>query len=393
MAHVAESPIGSILRFAEGPEFHSLAAGSPAPELFAPEAVAAAAAQLLGDGAALQYGDTTGFLPLREWIADREALGERSTGPDASGVVLTHGSQQALDLVCKALLDPGDAVVVDDPSYVGALQVFRLFQADVVPVPLADDPELAALEGALAEGLRPRFLYVVADFSNPTGSRLSVRQRARLAELAERYGFLLVEDDPYGDLGYGDAPRRPPLASFSDRVIRLGSFSKVLFPAARLGYLVSPAVLAPAFHTLKQAADLGNSAFMERLVHTLVSEPGYLEARIAAARTLYRGRRDALVTAVREQFGRDLAFRVPDGGFFLWARLAGSADAEALLRRAVGEKVSFVPGAAFYGRTGDRSTLRLSFSAVPAEAMEEAVARLRTAWCGGRRGNSDTGEQ
>jgi 2-aminoadipate transaminase len=376
---LSASAIGSVLRLGDATDLISLAAGSPAVESFCAPEVAEVTGRLLAERPdALQYGDTAGLTELRQWVADHVgALLGRRLGVDET--VLAHGSQQALDLICKAVLDPGDVVVVDRPSYVGALQVFGLYQARVVGVPLAEDDALAALHRLLAAGTRPKLLYVVPNFANPSGATLSAARRAELVELAERYRILLVEDDPYGELGFGEPPPAP-IASLSPGVVRMGSFSKVLFPAARLGYLTGPRTLVAVLNTLKQAADLGNSRLIQLVVHALVVRPGFLAAQIERSRALYRGRRDALATSLRAEFGTDLTFTVPAGGFFIWADLARGVDAAVLLPAALRAGVSYVPGSAFYSSRPVATTLRLSFSGVPAEAMARAADRLRTAW-------------
>ncbi|MFE7834950.1 PLP-dependent aminotransferase family protein [Streptomyces sp. NPDC057474] len=381
-SRLRSSAIGSVLRLAESPGIIALAAGSPARELFPNAAVQEVTDRLLRDDPdALQYGDTAGLAPLREWIATRSGT-RLGTDPRPDHVTLTHGSQQALDLICKTLIDPGDVVVVDRPSYLGALQVFRLFEADVASIPLADDERLDALSTALRGGLRPRFLYVVPDFANPTGATLSLLQRRRLVELADRYGFFIVEDDPYGELRYDpyDRPGLPALASLSDRVLRLESFSKVLFPAARLGHVTAPAELAPVIGMFKQAADLGNSGFIERVVLELVTRPGFTDDLVQAARLLYAQRRDALVAGLRRYFGDKLDFAVPGGGFFVWARFPDATNADDLLTRALTHRVSYVPGTDFYAAAPDRATLRLSFSAVGPDQLTEAAHRLYLTW-------------
>ncbi|MFD0306390.1 PLP-dependent aminotransferase family protein [Streptomyces sp. NPDC127119] len=376
---LAASAVGTVLRLSDAPGMTALAAGSPAPETFPAAEVAQAVGRILSRPDALQYGDTEGLWPLREWIADdlSRLLG-RPVAPAAT--VLAHGSQQALDLVCKAILDPGDVVVVDRPSYVGALQVFRLFEADVVAVPLAADEGLTALESALREGLRPKMLYVVPNFANPTGLSLSAGQRERLVVLASRYGFLLVEDDPYAELAYDrTGPALPSLAALSPEAVRIGSFSKTLFPAARLGHLTAPPPLTVVLNKIKQAADLGNSTFLERIVHELVRPPGALAERLAATKEVYRGRRDILVGSLRDALGGRLRFAVPDGGFFLWARLTDGSSATALLPEALRENVSFVPGRTFFAQDPDDSTLRLSFSCAVPDQMATAGPRLARA--------------
>ncbi len=376
---LAGSAIGSVLRLAEAPDIIALAAGSPALETLRPEIVAEVVTGVLARPGALQYGDAQGLPALREWIA-AEQCGLLGRSVEPAQIVLTHGSQQALDLLCKALLDPGDVVLVDRPSYVGALQVFNLFQAQVVSVPLAADSDLSALDTALQDGLRPKLAYTVSNFANPSGLSLSLRQRQRLTELADRYGFLLVEDDPYGELWYTGHARPPAaLASCSPASVRLGSFSKVLFPAARLGYVTSPPQLAEVLVKLKQAADLGNSGFLESIVHELVRRPGFMPAQLAATRRLYRDRRDALVASLRASLGSRVSFEEPHGGFFVWALLASGLSADRLLGEALAERVSFVPGHAFYAEDADQATLRLSFSNATVEQLTTAGPRLARA--------------
>ncbi|MEU9059090.1 PLP-dependent aminotransferase family protein [Streptomyces sp. NPDC048430] len=377
---LADSAIGAVLRLSGAGDVIPLAAGSPAPETFCPKEFTEVTAQLLrGGGSPLQYGDASGLPELRDWIATRNSL-ELRRPCDAAQVLVTHGSQQGLDLVCKALIDPGDVVVVDRPSYVGALQVFHLFEARVVDVPISSDEHLARLEEVLAAERRVKIIYVVPNFANPTGSSLSDTQRARLAELAQLHGCVIVEDDPYQDLAYETSRQPPPIASLSHTTIRMGSFSKILFPAARTGYLIAPPALTDTLMKFKQAADLGNSQLLQRIVHRLVEDTSFVEAQLEGARELYRHRRDALVAALGNAFDGALAFDVPEGGFFVWATLPGGADATKLLPTAVKEGVTFVPGADFYAHDADRSTLRLSFSCARAQDMPEAVDRLDRAW-------------
>jgi 2-aminoadipate transaminase len=260
------------------------------------------------------------------------------------------------------------------------LQVFNLYQAEIVPVPIASDAGLDALRSALAEGLRPKLLYVVPNFANPTGLTLSGDQRPVLLELAAHYGFVIVEDDPYGDLWLTERDQRPPaLAAGSDQVIRLGSFSKVLFPAARIGHVTAPRPLADVLNKLKQAADLGNSHFVERIVHELVRRPGFLPTVLARSRAVYRVRRDTLIESLRTHVGERLSFARSDGGFFLWASLPTGADATRLLAEALALGVSFVPGAAFYAAAPEAATLRLSYSCAAMDQLTTAGPRLAAA--------------
>ncbi|MFE7409796.1 aminotransferase-like domain-containing protein [Streptomyces laurentii] len=391
---LAPSVIAEALRQAAEGGAISLAAGCPAEETLPVAEARALVERVLARPGALQYGDTSGLPGLRTWIAQDTA---RRTGRSvASGqVVITHGSQQALDLVCRALLDPGDTVIVDRPSYSGALHVLGLHQARVRAVPIAadPDPDLSALEGVLAEGPPARLVYVVPNFANPTGASLTAGRRRALARLAERYGCVVVEDDPYRDLAFGPAggdtgeqgepeeqpEQAPPLAALSDRVVALGSFSKVLSPAARTGYLVAPEPLAPLLRTMKEAVDLGNSAFTQALVLALVTEPGLLERRLATLRSVYRDRQKIMVAALGSYLGEELEFQVPAGGFFVWGRLTGGGDTRVLLPLALREGVAFVPGAAFYAHDPDVSTLRLSYAAADPTRLGPGCLRLARA--------------
>ncbi|RSM81609.1 PLP-dependent aminotransferase family protein [Kibdelosporangium aridum] len=377
---LAASAIGSILRLADSADMVALAAGSPAPETFCATEVAEVVAELLASGPhSLQYGDTEGLWSLREWIAaEQTALVGRQVSPD--GIVMAHGSQQALDLICKALIDPGDVIVVDRPSYIGALQVFQLYQPELVSVPIASDEGLDQLQSLMDGGLRPKMLYIVPNFANPSGLTLSRGQREKLADLAARHGFAIVEDDPYGKLGFTDeVSRLPALAALSDAVIRIESFSKSLFPAARLGYMTAPQGLVDVLQKFKQAADLGNSQFVERIVHGLVTRPGLLDGLLVRSRALYSDRRDTLISSLRGHLGDRLRFATPDGGFFLWAGLPDGTDATRLLTEALTSDVSFVPGAGFFADHPDVATLRLSYSCASPERLTAAGPRLAAA--------------
>lgn len=371
--------IGSVLRQAAGRDAIMLAVGSPAPEAFCTAEIAQVAERIVGQPGALQYADPRGLSTLREWIAaDQSGLLARPVAP--AMVLLTHGSQQGLDLLCKALIDPGDVIVVDRPTYVGALQVFDLFQARTVGLPIATDSNLDRLEGELNQGLRPKFLYIVPNFANPTGLTLSTRQREKLAALAAKHHFLIVEDDPYRELRFEEGGDRPPaIAAVSEFAVHLGSFSKVLFPAARLGYAVAPLPLAEILGKLKEAADLGNSAFVERVVLELVTIPGFLTQHLAQLRKLYRDRRDALAGALHDSLADHLHFTVPEGGFFIWATLTRKVNAAALLGEAIDEGVAFMPGSLFFASNPDPATMRLAFSCTPTERLNASGLRLAAA--------------
>ncbi len=384
-ARVGSSAIRDLLELTERPEIISFAGGLPDPATFPADAIAAATARVLetDPGAALQYSTTEGHPGLRAWIADRR-------GAATGAVLITHGSQQALDLVARTLLEPGDAVVLADPAYVGALQVLRLAQADLIGVPSDEDGlRVDLLARRLAAGLRPRLVYVVATFDNPSGSTLSAARRAALADLADRYGFWIVDDDPYGELHWpgpdgAAAPAGPSLRQLSDRVITLGSFSKILSPGLRLGYLVAPEALTRELAINKQATDLHTSTLSQRVVHEIVAEPGFLDAHLDRIRAVYATRSAALADALVAELGEHLRFARPRGGMFVWARVEGGGpvDTQARLSVALAHGVAYVPGAAFAvdrAATAPLPTLRLSFAGAPVEAFAEGARRLRAA--------------
>lgn len=373
VARVRSSAIRDLLAVADRPDVTSLAGGLPLAAAFPVDEVAAAAADVLAtDGArVLQYSATAGDPGLRRWVADRH-------GAAVDEVVITSGSQQALDLLVRSVVEPGAAVALADPAYVGALQVLRMAGADLLAVP-SDAGGLCVdlLADRLRAGVRPALVYVVASFDNPTGTTLSAERRVELAALADRYGFLVVDDDPYGDLRWaGSAP--PPLASLGDRVVTLGTTSKVLCPGLRVGWAVSPPALAAHVERGKQAADLQTGTLVQAVVHRLVTTPGLLDERLPRLRSTYAAHATALAEALRRELGDVLSFADPDGGMFLWADAPG-LDVDALLPVAVAHGVAYVPGAAFAVDGRPRHALRLSFAtATPAE-LDEAAGRLARA--------------
>jgi len=343
----------------------------PAAELFpAAELAAEAAAVLAEDPSALQYSATEGFGPLREWVAARHGAGSEQ-------VVITHGSQQAIELVIRATVEPGAPVALADPGYVGAIQAGRLAGADLVGIPGDEDGICVdALAERLRSGWRPSLVYVVPNFDNPTGAVLSLERRHALAALAERYGFVVLEDDPYGELRF-DGPALPPVRELTERVITVATFSKVLCPGLRVGYAIAPAAVVQALVLLKQAADLHTATLTQRMIHRLVSRPGFLDAHIARLRDVYRQRADALVAALAEQLGGRVRAAAPRGGMFVWADVSGPAvDTARLLDRAVEEGVAYVPGSAFAVGRPAPSTMRLSFATVAPPQLHEGVRRL-----------------
>ena len=370
---IDSSAIRDLLHVIDRPDVISLAGGLPAAETFPTAELAAAVDRILrADPSAVQYSATEGIAPLREWVAMRH-------GVEPDRVVITHGSQQALDLVARALLDPGAGVALADPAYVGAVQVLRLTGARLVPVAAdLDGLRVDDLESRLRRGERPALVYVVANFDNPSGATLSADRRAVLAALADQYGFVIIDDDPYGELRWrGSAP--PPLASMTDRVITLGSVSKVVCPGLRVGYLVAPPSIASALVLVKQALDLHTSTLAQRAVHDVVTAPGFLDRQLDRLRRLYGERAAVLCDALRAEFGEQLRFEPPSGGMFVWAQFAHELDTQQLLAKAIAHGVAFVPGQAFAVEADLHRALRLSFVTNAPAQLVEGVRRLAAA--------------
>jgi 2-aminoadipate transaminase len=369
------SAIRDLLEITERPGIVSLAGGLPNPATFPTEAIAAATAAALAEDpvAALQYGPTEGYRPLRRWIAERNGLG--LWGEDQ--VLVTSGSQQALELATRALVDPGGMVALADPAYVGALQAFRAAGVELAAIPSdADGLRVDVLADRLALGERPTLVYVVANFDNPSGSTLAPDRRVALADLADRYGFWIVDDDPYGDLRWrGACP--VPLRDLTDRTITLGSTSKVLAPGLRVGWAVAPVEVHRAMNILKQSADLHTSSLTQQIVHRTLAADGFLDAHLATLRTTYQHQAQHLVGALRAALGDRLIVPDPDGGMFLWCELrAADADTAALLAPAVERGVAFVPGAAFGVEDLHPRRMRLSYATAGTAGLDLAVERL-----------------
>lgn len=367
---VGGSAIRELLKLTERPDILSLAGGLPNPDTFPRERIAEAAAQLLSDtsAAALQYGPTEGYRPLREQIATRMTARGRPTTVDE--VLITTGSQQALDLLGKAMISPTRIVAVSNPSYLGALQAFSLYQPCLTPF----DPRVPASLPTNA-GL----CYLTPTFANPTGETLDGAAREALAETAR---CAIIEDDPYGEL-YFDAPPPPPMACHAPhKTAYLGSFSKVLAPGLRVGYVVAPAALITQLARLKQAADLHTASLDQRIVSALLVD-GTLDRHLPAIRARYRSQRDALATALTHHLTGHARWKTPQGGMFYWLTLVDAdgrrRSSTQLLELAIAEGVAFVPGAPFFAAAPRVDCLRLSFATLPAAQMDAAMQRLAAA--------------
>jgi len=370
------------------PDLVSFAPGYPSPESIPWDDFRAIIDALLADRepTTLQYGPTRGFAPLLDALVD--VLAGRGIRATTDDLLVTTGSQQGLDLVARVLVDPGDVVLVELPTYTGAIAALRNAQAELVGIrQQADGIDLDDLDRVVsrlrAGGRRVRLLYVVPNFQNPTGLLVGLDKRRRLLEAARRHDLLLVEDDPYGDLYFQDsaAPTdtRPIKADDAEgRVIYLSSFSKTLAPGFRVAWIAAPAEILDKLETAKQAADICTGALDQRVVWQAIRR-GVLAAQGPRLRTLYQRRRDVMEHALRQHLGDGVTWAAPRGGFFIWAQLPEEIDAEQMLARAVAHRVIFVVGSAFFVDGGGRNFLRLSFSHPTPERIEEGVRRLAAA--------------
>ncbi|MEZ5259109.1 MAG: PLP-dependent aminotransferase family protein [Ilumatobacteraceae bacterium] len=364
------SAVRDLLRLVDRPEILSLAGGLPAGELFPVERLAGAAVDALEAAGplgrrALQYGATDGEAEFLDWISARD-------GRPGTSSLVTTGSQQALDLVARVLIDPGDVVVAERPGYLGALQVFSSAGARVEGIEVDHDGLRTDLLGeALGAGLRPKLVYVVPEFQNPTGVVLAEARRVELLSLAERYGFLVVEDDPYGQLRFrGEVSTA--LGPRHDHVLRLSSSSKVLAPGLRVGWCTGPSVVVQAMVVAKQATDLHTSTWCQRIVLECLSDETFMAAHLDSLRAVYSAREQAL----REALSGHLDVRPVDGGLFSWVDLGSGVDATAVLTAAIERGVAFVPGEAFDASGASNSCARLSFASLTPEQLVEAARRL-----------------
>jgi 2-aminoadipate transaminase len=381
LADVQSSPVRDILKLTQREEVISFAGGLPAPELFPAEMVAQAFATALQPtvvARALQYSTTEGDPELRALLAGR--LTGRGLQAEADEILVTTGSQQALGLVASVLVDPGDVVLVENPSYLAALQSFGFAGARMVPAPCDDDGLDPEALPALIARHRPKFLYLVPTFQNPTGRTLPARRRARLVEIAAEHGLWVVEDDPYGELRYDGEPL-PPIASYPgarDRTVTVSTLSKVLAPGLRIGFLRAPEQLLGPMTVAKQAADLHTST-VDQHAARICLQTGDLDDHIALVCEEYRRRRDALLGGLQAALPEGSTHNRPDGGMFVWARLPDGWNATDLLARALARDVAFVPGAPFYAAGPDPRTLRLSFTTHRPVEIVEGLERLRAA--------------
>ena len=368
------SVIREILKITEQPGVISLAGGLPSPKTFPIAEFAAASEKVLRDDgpAALQYAASEGFAPLREWVA-----AHLPWAVNPAQVLITTGSQQGLDLVAKVLIDAGSRVLVETPTYLGALQAFAPMEPEIVGV--GSDGDGVNLADLAAKANGARFLYVLPNFQNPTGRCMGEAQREALVQQAAALGLPMVEDNPYGDLWFDAPPPAPLTARHPEACIYLGSFSKVLAPGLRLGYLVAPPRIFPKLLQAKQAADLHSPGYNQRLVAEVL-KGDFLDRHVPTIRALYKAQCQAMLAALdTEMQGLGVQWNAPAGGMFLWLRLPEGMNAVELLPRAVARGVAFVPGSAFYAEAPDPRTLRLSFVTASADEIRTGIAALAQA--------------
>jgi len=372
-SQLQSSFIREILKITQQPEIISFAGGLPSPLTFPVDAMKNAFDKVLSTTGktALQYGPTDGYMPLRQWIADSLSTNGAKIVPEQ--VLMVSGSQQALDLLGKVLIDEGSRVLVETPSYLGALQAFSVYRPEFKSVLTDEDGLVPSSLDAVAEGAR--LLYALPNFQNPTGRTLTTARRLELVETCARLGLPLIEDDPYGALSYKGDPLPKMVAMNPEGVIYMGSFSKVLTPGIRLGYVVAPLPLVRRLELAKQAADLHTAQLTQMVVHEVIKD-GFLDQHIPTIRALYGNQCQVMLDAMAEHFPASATWTKPEGGMFIWVTLPKHINAMELLDEAIKEKVAFVPGSPFYANEPETNTLRLSFVTVPPERIVQGIAIL-----------------
>ena len=387
--NVETSAIRELFKLLGKPGIISFAGGFPDSAMFDVEGIREAVNQALTDepGSALQYGATEGYNPLREKLVGFMAS-KGVKGLSLDDLIVTTGSQQGLDLLGKTMISPGDKVIVEGPTFLATIQCFRLYGAELISAPVDEHGvNTDALAQLIAEH-KPKFVYLIPTFGNPSGALLSLERRRRVLELAVQHNTLIVEDDPYGDLYFGEAPP-PSLLALSDEVpgsrallAHCGSLSKVLSPGLRVGWMIGPADLLSRATMCKQFSDAHTSTFAQATAsHYLRS--GRMPATLAKVRQVYAERARAMGDGLRTELGDAISFVQPEGGLFVWARLTGArsqvSDGNELARRAIAKGVAFVPGAPFFAGKPDNATLRLSFATADVTKIGEGIGRLASA--------------
>ena len=382
---IQSSAIREILKLTQAPDVISFAGGLPAPEAFPVEPIREACDFVLSEIGAqvLQYYPTEGYVPLREMLSGFGT--EQGLTVAVENILITSGSQQALDLIGKVFINRGDLILVESPSYLGAIQAFNAYGAEYLQIPFDDQGmRTDALEEALLAG--PKLIYVIPNFQNPTGVTMSLARRRRLVELAGQYGVPIVEDDPYGRLRYEGEHIPPVIAvdaeyrgqcdeTYCGNVIYLSTFSKTLAPGLRMAWVTAPAEVIQKFVQAKQGADLHSPTFNQAIAYEATKD-GFLAQYIEKIKTIYGERRLVMLAALEEHFPSNVKWTRPEGGMFLWATLPDGVDAGEILKKAILRKVAFVPGGPFHANGGGENTMRLNFSNAQPEMIREGIARL-----------------
>ena len=386
--NVETSAIRELFKLLGKPGIISFAGGFPDSAMFDVEGLKEASQKALTEepGGALQYGATEGYEPLRTQLSS--FMKTKGVDVDPSGLIVTTGSQQALDLLGKTMISPGDKVIVEGPTFLATIQCFRLYGAQLISAPIdANGVKTDELEKLIAEH-KPKFVYLIPTFGNPSGATLTLERRKKVLEMAVKHNTVIVEDDPYGDLYFGEAPP-PSLMALTAQVpgsrellVHCGSLSKVLSPGLRIGWMIAPAELLAKATMCKQFSDAHTSTFAQATAaHYLKS--GRMPATLANVREVYGQRAKAMGAALQRELGDAIEFTQPGGGLFFWARLTGAggriADANVFAKRAIEKLVAFVPGAPFFAEKPDVATLRLSFATANVEKIEEGIGRLAQA--------------
>ena len=389
LQNVETSAIRELFKLLGTPGIVSFAGGFPDSAMFDVEGLREASARALSEepGGALQYGATEGYEPLRTQLSAFMKTKGAEVAPQ--GLIVTTGSQQALDLIGKTLIDPGDKVIVEGPTFLATIQCFRLYGADLVSAPVdGGGVKTDELEKLIAEH-KPKFVYLIPTFGNPSGALLDLERRRKVLEMAVRHNTVIVEDDPYGDLYFTDAPPPPSLLALSAEVpgsrellVHCGSLSKVLSPGLRVGWMVAPPALLANAVMCKQFSDAHTSTFTQATAAQYLRS-GRMPATLAHVREVYAERCQAMADSLRAELGDAISFTQPQGGLFFWARLTGAhggpTDAAAFAKKAIQELVAFVPGAPFFATHPDHATLRLSFATADVAKIREGIARLARA--------------
>jgi len=369
------SIIRELLKLTQQPDIISFAGGLPAPELFPVREFEEACRYILAHSGpeALQYGPTEGYLPLREYLAEKMQKYGVPAEPD--NILLTNGSQQALDLIGKIFIDPGDTILVEEPTYLGALQAWNAYEPRFVTIPLDDEGMQVDRAEPVLKREKVKFIYVLPNFHNPAGVTLSLERRIKLVELAACHGAFIVEDDPYGELRFEGKDITPIVTLHKENTIYLSTFSKTLSPGIRLGWITAPQQVVQRLVQAKQGTDLHTSTFIQMIAND-ICQRGLLRHHVRRIRTVYRERRDVMLSALEEHCPPGVTWTRPQGGLFLWVTTPEGVNTVELLKVALEEKVAFVPGIAFYTNSGGEHSMRLNFSYSQPDIIREGIARL-----------------